>query len=206
MVAKTDESTDYRVIDFTSHPRPVSSAGGTTIRGDASPPPSRRQSISSIKLPHEAGAGATSSDASPAAEGGVYPESCGSRRYVGSSSETVDVIDEEDWLESGDTRILLGKSSRDDKEDGGIVQRRDGVQKSLAMRATQAATVTAAAAAASTSTKRPSSSIPPKLTDLPDSVLANAFYSGFLDTLHVASCVRLVSRRVMVIGRDARKV
>lgn len=128
----------------------------------------------------------------------MYPQSCGSRRYVGSSSETIDVIDEDDWLESGDTRISLGKSSRDDKRSGGaVVQRRDGVQKHPTVRGATHAS------AGSTSTKRSS---PPKLNDLPDSVLANVFYSGFLDTLHVASCVRLVNRRVMAIGRDARKV
>ncbi|CAM9290491.1 unnamed protein product [Ascophyllum nodosum] len=45
-----------------------------------------------------------------------------------------------------------------------------------------------------------------QLSDLPDSALANAFFSGFLDSLHVACNLRLVSRRLMAIGRDTREV
>lgn len=44
------------------------------------------------------------------------------------------------------------------------------------------------------------------LMDLPDHALANAFFSGFLDSIKVVSCLRLVSKRMMAVGSDSCKV
>lgn len=45
-----------------------------------------------------------------------------------------------------------------------------------------------------------------ELADLPDNAIANTFFSGFLDSLQVAGCLRLVSKRMMAIGNDACRV
>ena len=45
-----------------------------------------------------------------------------------------------------------------------------------------------------------------ELGDLPDNALANAFFSGFLDSLQVASCLKIVSKRMMAVGSGACKV
>lgn len=44
------------------------------------------------------------------------------------------------------------------------------------------------------------------LGDLPDAALARAFFSGFLDSLEVASSLRLVSRRMMAVASIACQV
>lgn len=44
------------------------------------------------------------------------------------------------------------------------------------------------------------------LMDLPDHALANAFFSGFLDSIKVVSCLRLVSKRMMAVGSDSCKI
>lgn len=42
--------------------------------------------------------------------------------------------------------------------------------------------------------------------DLPDHALAIAFFSSFLDSIKVVSCLRLVSKRIMAIGSDSCQV
>lgn len=45
-----------------------------------------------------------------------------------------------------------------------------------------------------------------ELMDLPDHALANAFFSGYLDSIEVVRSLRLVSKRTMIVGSDSCKV